>query len=123
MMAPQRLLDASVPVDTRHARRRTALFTATTDFVSTARDALDVKARTGHAPHLSLGGAVVGTGGNGHGPLGAHGLGDEADRWERVCDGARAIAIPDAGTVRQRRAQQTRSLRHLGHRLGQPLVW
>ena len=29
---------------------------------------------------MSLGGVVVGTGGNRHGPLGAHGLGDKADR-------------------------------------------
>ena len=34
----------------------------------------------------------MGTGGNRFGPLGAHGLGDKADRWGRVFDGARAIA-------------------------------
>jgi hypothetical protein len=66
--------------------------TATADFVSTARDAAAVKAHTGHALYLSQGGAVMGTGGNRHGPLGANGLGDMADRWGRVFDGARAIA-------------------------------
>ena len=49
IMALQRLLDATVPVDTRYARHRTASLTTTTDFVNTARDALAVKARTGHA--------------------------------------------------------------------------
>lgn len=64
----------------------------TVDFVSTARDAVAVKAHTGHALYLSEGGVVMGTGGNRFGPLGAHGLGDKADRWGRVFDGARAIA-------------------------------
>ena len=34
----------------------------------------------------------MGTGGNRFGPLGAHGLGDKADRWGRLFDGARSIA-------------------------------
>jgi hypothetical protein len=66
--------------------------TATTDFVNTARDAVAVKAHTGHALYLSQGGVVMGTGGNRFGPLGAHGLGDKADRWGPVFDGASAIA-------------------------------
>ena len=66
--------------------------TATADFVSTARDAVAVKAHTGHALYLSHGGVVMGTGGNRFGPLGTHGLGDKAERWGRLFDGARAIA-------------------------------
>jgi hypothetical protein len=66
--------------------------TATADFVSTAGDAVAVKAHTGHALYLSRSGVVMGTGGNRFGPLGAHGLGDKADRWGPLFDGARAIA-------------------------------
>lgn len=66
--------------------------TATPDYVSTAGDAIAVKAHTGHALYLTQSGVVMGTGGNRYGPLGAHGLGDKADRWGRVFDGARAIA-------------------------------
>jgi len=49
---------------------------------------------------------VLGSGGNRFGPLGAHGLGDKADRWGPIFDGARDIATgsrhslairPDAG--------------------------
>jgi len=73
--------------------------TATTDFVNTAGDAVAVKAHTGHALYLSRGGMVMGTGGNRYGPLGAHGLGDKADRWGRVFDGARAIATGSRHSV------------------------
>ena len=73
--------------------------TATTDFVNTARDAVAVKAHTGHAIYLSQSGVVMGTGGNRYGPLGAHGLGDKADRWGRVFDGARAIATGSRHSV------------------------
>ena len=66
--------------------------TATTDFVNTARDAVAVRAHTGHALYLSKGGVVMGTGGNRFGPLGANGLGEKADRWGRVFDGARTMA-------------------------------
>lgn len=66
--------------------------TATADFVNTARDAVAVKAHTGHALYLSRSGVVMGSGGNRFGPLGAHGLGDKAERWGPVFDGARAIA-------------------------------
>lgn len=73
--------------------------TATADFVNTAGDAVAVKAHTGHALYLSRGGVVMGTGGNRFGPLGAHGLGDKADRWGRVFDGARAIATGSRHSV------------------------
>ena len=65
---------------------------ATPDFVATARDAVAVKAHTGHALHLRRDGVVMGTGGNRYGPLASHGLGDKADRWGRVFEGAVAIA-------------------------------
>jgi hypothetical protein len=61
-------------------------------FVATARDVVAVKAHTGHAIHLRGDGVVMGTGGNRFGPLSSHGLGDKADRWGRIFDGARAIA-------------------------------
>jgi hypothetical protein len=73
--------------------------TATPDFVSTAGDAVAVKAHTGHALYLSRDGVVMGTGGNRYGPLGAHGLGDKADRWGRLFDGARAIATGSRHSV------------------------
>jgi alpha-tubulin suppressor-like RCC1 family protein len=49
-------------------------------FVATARDAVAVRAHTGHAIHLTRDGTVMGTGGNRFGPLSHHGLGDKADR-------------------------------------------
>ncbi|MDP3615796.1 MAG: hypothetical protein Q8R98_28480, partial [Rubrivivax sp.] len=73
--------------------------TATADFVNTAGDAVAVRAHTGHALYLSQGGVVMGTGGNRYGPLGRHGLGDKADRWGRVFDGARAIATGSRHSV------------------------
>jgi hypothetical protein len=60
--------------------------------VSTAADAVAVRAHTGHALYLSRSGVVMGTGGNRFGPLGSHGLGDKADRWGPLFEGARAIA-------------------------------
>lgn len=72
---------------------------STADFVNTASDAVAVKAHTGHALYLSQGGVVMGTGGNRYGPLGAHGLGDKADRWGRVFDGARSIATGSSHSV------------------------
>jgi len=68
------------------------LLKQTPEFVATAADAVAVKAHTGHAIYLRRDGMVLGTGGNRFGPLGAHGLGDKADRWGPVFDGARAIA-------------------------------
>lgn len=61
-------------------------------FVATAGEAVAVRAHTGHAIHLKRDGVVMGTGGNRFGPLSSHGLGDKADRWGRIFDGARAIA-------------------------------
>lgn len=65
---------------------------ATPDFVATAREAVAVKAHTGHALHLRRDGAVMGTGGNRYGPLASHGLGNKAERWGRIFEGATAIA-------------------------------
>jgi hypothetical protein len=72
---------------------------ATPGFVNTAHDAVAVKAHTGHALYLGRAGDVMGTGGNRFGPLGSHGLGDKADRWGRVFDGARAIATGSRHSV------------------------
>jgi len=66
--------------------------TPTADYVVTASDANSVKAHTGHAIHLRRDGTVMGTGGNRYGPLSSWGLGDKADRWGRIFDGAAAIA-------------------------------
>ena len=73
--------------------------TATPGFVATARDVATVKAHTGHAIHLTQGGAVLGTGGNRFGPLSTHGLGDKADRWGRIFDGVHAIATGSRHSV------------------------
>lgn len=73
--------------------------TATPGFVATARDAVSVKAHTGHAIHLTRDGVVMATGGNRFGPLSSHGLGDKADSWGRIFDGARAIATGSRHTV------------------------
>ncbi len=72
---------------------------ASPGFVATARDAVAVKAHTGHAIHLRRDGVVMGTGGNRFGPLSSHGLGDKADRWGRIFDGARAIATGSRHSV------------------------
>lgn len=64
----------------------------TSHFIETAQGAVAVKSHTGHAIHLRRDGVVLGTGGNRFGPLSAHGLGDKADRWEPIFDGAVAIA-------------------------------
>jgi hypothetical protein len=66
--------------------------TASDGFIATARDAVAVRAHTGHAIHLARDGTVMGTGGNRYGPLSRHGLGDKADRWGPVFRGATAIA-------------------------------
>ena len=68
------------------------LLTPTPGFVATASDAVAVRAHTGHAIYLRRDGVVLGTGGNRYGPLSHHGLGDKADRWGPIFDGARAIA-------------------------------
>jgi alpha-tubulin suppressor-like RCC1 family protein len=58
-----------------------------------------VRAHTGHALYLSRSGVVLGTGGNRFGPLGTHGLGDKADRWGALFEGARAIATGSRHSV------------------------
>ena len=62
------------------------------DWVSTAQDIVAVRAHTGHAIALRRDGTVLGTGGNRFGPLSRHGLGDKADRWGPIFEGARQIA-------------------------------
>lgn len=57
-----------------------------------ASDAVAVVAHTGHALYLRRDGAVLGTGGNRFGPLGAHGYGDKADAWGVLFGGASQIA-------------------------------
>lgn len=66
--------------------------TATNEFVATASEVVSVKAHTGHAIHLQRDGTVMGTGGNRFGPLSSHGLGDKADRWGAIFQGAVTIA-------------------------------
>jgi alpha-tubulin suppressor-like RCC1 family protein len=66
---------------------------ASPDFTTTAGEAVAMQAYTGHANYLRRDGVVLGTGGNGYGQLSSHDLGDKADRWAPIIDGARAIAI------------------------------
>jgi alpha-tubulin suppressor-like RCC1 family protein len=72
---------------------------ATPDYVATATDAVAVRAHTGHGVHLRRDGTVMGTGGNRFGPLSSHGLGDKADRWGPIFDGAVAIATGSKHTL------------------------
>jgi hypothetical protein len=72
---------------------------ATPGFAPVARDAVAVRAHTGHAVYLARDGTVFGTGGNRFGPLGAHGLGDKADRWGAIFQGATAIATGSRHTA------------------------
>jgi alpha-tubulin suppressor-like RCC1 family protein len=72
---------------------------ATPDYVATATDAVAVRAHTGHGVHLRRDGTVIGTGGNRFGPLSSHGLGDKADRWGPIIDGAVAIATGSKHTL------------------------
>lgn len=75
------------------------LLKQTADFVATASDAVAVRAHTGHAIYLRRDGVVLGTGGNRYGPLSRHGLGDKADRWGPIFEGARAIATGSRHSV------------------------
>ena len=83
--------------------------TASPTFIQTASDAVAVKAHTGHAVYLNRKGVVLGTGGNRFGPLGTHGLGDKADRWGVVFDGAgvgvKALATGSRHTLALRQDQ------------------
>ncbi|HCZ17692.1 MAG TPA: hypothetical protein PL117_13340 [Accumulibacter sp.] len=69
---------------------------ATGDFVRTASQAVVVRAHTGHALYLDKNGQVFGTGGNVHGPLSAHGLGDKANAWGTIISGVKGIATGEA---------------------------
>jgi alpha-tubulin suppressor-like RCC1 family protein len=62
-------------------------------WAAVAEQASEVVGHTGHALYRRADGAVLGTGGNRYGPLGSHGLGDKADRWGVIFEGAAAIAI------------------------------
>ena len=73
--------------------------TPTPEFVTTAADALAVAAHTGHAIYLRRDGVVLGTGGNRFGPLSSHGLGDKAERWGPIFEGAAAIATGSRHSV------------------------
>ncbi len=75
------------------------LLRATANYVATAADAVAVRAHTGHSVHLRRDGTVMGTGGNRFGPLSSHGLGDKADRWGPLFDGAVAIATGSKHTL------------------------
>jgi len=61
-------------------------------WTAVAEQASEVIGHTGHALYRRVDGAVLGTGGNRFGPLGSHGLGDKADRWGVIFEGAAAIA-------------------------------
>ncbi|MDQ0609244.1 hypothetical protein QFZ83_003415 [Variovorax sp. W1I1] len=61
-------------------------------WTAVAEQASEVVGHTGHALHRRTDGAVLGTGGNRFGPLAGHGLGDKADRWGVIFEGAAAIA-------------------------------
>jgi alpha-tubulin suppressor-like RCC1 family protein len=75
------------------------LLRATPDYVATATDAVAVRAHTGHGVHLRRDGTVMGTGGNRFGPLSSHGLGDKAERWGPIFEGAVAIATGSKHTL------------------------
>jgi alpha-tubulin suppressor-like RCC1 family protein len=64
----------------------------TDTYVRVASRVVEVRSHTGHALLLTDRGEVLGTGGNIHGPLGRHGLGDKAIRWAPVFGGATGIA-------------------------------
>ena len=64
----------------------------TETYVRVASHVLDIKSHTGHAILITDRGEVRGTGGNIHGPLARHGLGDKAVRWGTIFDSATGIA-------------------------------
>ena len=61
-------------------------------YVRVASGVLDIRSHTGHAILMTDRGEVQGTGGNIHGPVGRHGLGDKAVRWTTILDAATGIA-------------------------------
>ena len=72
---------------------------STPDYVATANGVVAVRGHTGHAVHLRRDGTVMGTGGNRFGPLSSHGLGDKADRWGPIFEGAAAVATGSRHTL------------------------
>jgi alpha-tubulin suppressor-like RCC1 family protein len=79
---------------------------STDRYVRVASRVHDVKSHTGHAILLTDHGEVWGTGGNIHGPLGRHGLGDKAVRWASIFDAATGIATGSSHSLAIR-ADQT----------------
>ena len=65
---------------------------ATDSYVRVASGVRDIRSHTGHAILMTDRGEVQGTGGNIHGPVGRHGLGDKAVRWATILDAATGIA-------------------------------
>ncbi|WP_300449795.1 hypothetical protein [Accumulibacter sp.] len=72
---------------------------ASGEFVKTAAQATAVRAHTGHALYLAGDGQVFGTGGNVHGPLSRHGLGDKALAWGSIFKKAKGIATGASHSV------------------------
>jgi hypothetical protein len=68
-------------------------------WVAVAEGAVAVAAHTGHAVYLRDDGALLGTGGNRFGPLGAHGYGDMAERWGVIFGGVSQMATGSRHTV------------------------
>lgn len=75
---------------------------ASADWVVVADDAQVVYSHTGHAVFLRGDGAVLGTGGNLAGPLGRHGFGDKAVRWEVIFEHASALGTGSRHTLATR---------------------
>lgn len=65
---------------------------STDGYVRVASDVREIRSHTGHAILLTDRGEVRGTGGNIHGPLAGHGLGDKAVSWGTIFDSAMGIA-------------------------------
>jgi alpha-tubulin suppressor-like RCC1 family protein len=61
-------------------------------YVRVASGVRDIRSHTGHAILMTERGEVRGTGGNIHGPVGKHGLGDKAVHWATILDAATGIA-------------------------------
>ncbi len=62
------------------------------EWTRVADDVVAVVAHAAHALYQRADGTVMGTGGNRHGALGAHGFGDKAASWGFMLAGARRIA-------------------------------
>lgn len=73
--------------------------TGTDGFVRVAAGIREIRGHTGHAILLTGRGDVQGTGGNIHGPVGKHGLGDKAVRWATILDSATGVATGASHSV------------------------